>query len=162
MAKGIVVYPGTFDPITLGHIDVIERGLKLFDHLIIAVASSPAKTPLFTIEERVEIIKEAIGSRKNLDVERFSGLLVDYIHKRRANAILRGLRVVSDFEYEFQMALTNRKLDPRVETIFLMTAERYSYISSRFIKEISRLGGNVDCFVPENAAKKLKERYRAT
>ncbi|MEE8185609.1 MAG: pantetheine-phosphate adenylyltransferase [Thermodesulfobacteriota bacterium] len=162
MAKGIVVYPGTFDPITLGHIDVIERGLKLFDHLIIAVASSPAKTPLFTIEERVEIIKEAIGSRKNLEVERFSGLLVDYIDKRRANAILRGLRVVSDFEYEFQMALTNRKLDPRVETIFLMTAECYSYISSRFIKEISRLGGNVDCFVPENAAKKLKERYRAT
>jgi pantetheine-phosphate adenylyltransferase len=162
MTKGIVVYPGTFDPITLGHIDVIERGLKLFDHLIIAVASSPAKSPLFTIEERVEIIKEAIGSRKNIEVEKFSGLLVDYIDKRRANAILRGLRVVSDFEYEFQMALTNRKLDPRVETIFLMTAERYSYISSRFIKEISRLGGNVDCFVPENAAKKLKERYRAT
>jgi pantetheine-phosphate adenylyltransferase len=160
--KSIVVYPGTFDPITLGHIDVIERGLKIFDRLFVAVAGSSTKDSLFTIEERVEMIKESVGSRKNLEVESFEGLLINYIHKKSASAILRGLRVVSDFEYEFQMALTNRKLDQRIETVFMMTAERYSYISSRFIKEISRLGGNIDCFVPENVAKKLRERDRAT
>ena len=154
------IYPGTFDPITLGHIDVIERGRKLFDKLIVSVAGSSAKGTLFTVEERVEMIRDAVGESQNLAIESFDGLLVDYVNKRGVNAVLRGLRAVSDFEYEFQMALINRKINEEVETIFMMTADRYSYISSRFIKEIARLGGSVDCFVPENVAKRLKEEHR--
>ncbi|NOS35425.1 MAG: pantetheine-phosphate adenylyltransferase [Deltaproteobacteria bacterium] len=156
----VIIYPGTFDPITLGHIDVIKRGRKLFDKLIVAVVGSSAKGTLFTVEERVEMIRDAVGESRNLVIESFDGLLVDYVNKRGVNAVLRGLRAVSDFEYEFQMALINRKINEEVETIFMMTADRYSYISSRFIKEIARLGGSVDCFVPENVAKKLKEEYR--
>ncbi|MFQ5586491.1 MAG: pantetheine-phosphate adenylyltransferase [Thermodesulfobacteriota bacterium] len=160
MVKGSVIYPGTFDPITLGHIDVIERGLKLFDHLIVAVAGSSAKGTLFTVEERVEMIQGVVGEHRNLAIESFDGLLVDYVARREINAVLRGLRAVSDFEYEFQMALTNRKINEKVETIFMMTADRYSYISSRFIKEISRLGGSVDYFVPENVAMRLREKRK--
>ncbi|MCP3677790.1 MAG: pantetheine-phosphate adenylyltransferase [Deltaproteobacteria bacterium] len=161
MKKGsAIIYPGTFDPITLGHIDVIKRGRKLFDKLIVAVAGSSAKGTLFTVEERIEMIRDAVGESQNLVVESFDGLLVDYVNKRGVNAVLRGLRAVSDFEYEFQMALINRKINEEVETIFLMTADRYSYISSRFIKEIARFGGSVDCFVPENVAKRLKEKHR--
>ncbi|MFQ5328611.1 MAG: pantetheine-phosphate adenylyltransferase [Thermodesulfobacteriota bacterium] len=161
MKKGsAIIYPGTFDPITLGHIDVIKRGSKLFETLIVAVAGSSAKGTLFTVEERVEMIRAAVGESRNLIVESFDGLLVDYVNRRGVNAIMRGLRAVSDFEYEFQMALINRKINEEVETIFLMTAERYSYISSRFIKEIARLGGSVDCFVPENVTNRLKEKHR--
>ena len=159
MKNRIAVYPGTFDPITNGHLDIIERGLKLFDGLIVAIAESPAKEPLFDVDERVNMAKEAVKKYKNVKVESFNCLLIDYLRKKNANIILRGLRVISDFEYEFQMALTNRKLAPDIETVFMMTAEGYSYLSSRFIKEIARLGGRFDCFVPPNVAKMLKERF---
>ena len=159
MKNRIAVYPGTFDPITNGHLDIIERGLKLFDGLIVAIAESPAKEPLFDVDERVTMAKEAVKKYKNVKVESFNCLLIDYLRKKNANIILRGLRVISDFEYEFQMALTNRKLAPDIETVFMMTAEGYSYLSSRFIKEIARLGGRFDCFVPPNVAKMLKERF---
>ncbi len=126
MKKGsVIIYPGTFDPITLGHIDVIERGRKLFDHLIVAVAGNSAKGTLFTVEERVGMIRDAVGESQNLTIESFDGLLVDYVNKRGVNAVLRVLRAVSDFEYEFQMALINRKINKKVETMFMMTAERY-------------------------------------
>ena len=159
MKNRIAVYPGTFDPITNGHLDIIERGLKLFDGLIVAIAESPAKEPLFDVDERVNMAKEAVKKYKNVKVESFNCLLIDYLRKKNANIILRGLRVISDFEYEFQMALTNRKLAPDIETVFMMTAEGYSYLSSRFIKEIARLGGRFDCFVPVNVAKMLKEKF---
>ena len=159
MKNRIAVYPGTFDPITNGHLDIIERGLKLFDGLIVAIAESPAKEPLFDVDERVTMAKEAVKKYKNVKVESFNCLLIDYLRKKNANIILRGLRVISDFEYEFQMALTNRKLAPDIETVFMMTAEGYSYLSSRFIKEIARLGGRFDCFVPPNVAKMLKGKF---
>ena len=159
MKNRIAVYPGTFDPITNGHLDIIERGLKLFDGLIVAIAESPVKEPLFAVDERVNMAKEAVKKYKNVKVESFNYLLIDYLRKKNANIILRGLRVISDFEYEFQMALTNRKLAPDIETVFMMTAEGYSYLSSRFIKEIARLGGRFDCFVPVNVAKMLKEKF---
>ena len=159
MKKRIAVYPGTFDPITNGHLDVIERGLKLFDGLIVAIAESQTKEPLFTVGERIRMVKESVKKYKKVNVESFDCLLIDYLHKKKAHIIVRGLRVISDFEYEFQMALTNRKLAPDIETVFMMTAEDYSYLSSRFIKEIARLGGRFDCFVPPNVAKMLKERF---
>jgi len=160
MKERIAVYPGTFDPITNGHIDIIERGVKLFDTLIIAIAESPMKTPLFTIEERIDMVKKVIGKREDVMVERFGDLLVNYVIRKKASAVLRGLRVVTDFEYEFQMALTNRKLDQSIETIFLMTAEHHSYISSRFLKEIARLGGKIDNFVPLSIVTRIEERCR--
>lgn len=160
MKKRIAVYPGTFDPITNGHLDVIERGLRLFDGLIVAIAESPTKKPLFNVDERIRMVKEAVRKYRDVRVESFDCLLIDYLHKRKANIILRGLRVISDFEYEFQMALTNRKLASDIETAFMMTAEGYSYLSSRFIKEIARLGGRFDCFVPPNVAKMLKGRFK--
>jgi len=160
MPKHIAIYPGTFDPITNGHLDVIERGLKLFDELIVAVAENPKKTPLFNVKERTEMIKEATKGYKNVKVESFDCLLIDFLHQKKAKVILKGLRVLSDFEYEFQMALTNRKLAPEIETVFMMTGEAYAYMSSRFIKEISRLGGRVECFVPPNVARRLKERFK--
>lgn len=159
MKNRIAVYPGTFDPITSGHLDIIERGLKLFDGLVIAIAESPVKEPLFTVDERIKMVKDAVKKYKNVKVESFDCLLIDYMRKKKAGIILRGLRVISDFEYEFQMALTNRKLAPDIETVFMMTAEGYSYLSSRFIKEIARLGGRFDCFVPPNVAKMLKEKF---
>ena len=139
MAKHIGIYPGTFDPVTKGHLDIIDRGLKLFDELIVSVAVSPAKTPLFSVSERVKMIEKEVGGEKNVRVESFEGLLIDYIAEKKSTTILRGLRVMSDFEYEFQMALTNRKLAPKIETVFMMTREDYAPISSRFIKEIARL-----------------------
>lgn len=159
MKKRIAVYPGTFDPITNGHMDVIERGLKLFDGLIVAIAESQTKEPLFTVDERIRMAKDAVRRYKNVKVESFDCLLIDYMREKKANIVLRGLRVISDFEYEFQMALTNRKLAPDIETVFMMTAGDYSYLSSRFIKEIARLGGRFDCFVPPNVAKMLKEKF---
>lgn len=159
MKKRIAVYPGTFDPITNGHLDIIERGLKLFDGLVVAIAESPVKEPLFSVDERIKMVKDAVKKYKNVKVESFDCLLIDYMREKKANIILRGLRVISDFEYEFQMALTNRKLAPDIETVFMMTAEGYSYLSSRFIKEIARLGGRFDCFVPPNVAKMVKEKF---
>src|SRR3989337_4314441 len=158
MAKHRAVDPGTFDPITNGHLDIIERGLRLFDGLVIAIAESPVKEPLFTVDERIRMVKEATKKYKNVKIESFNCLLIDYIHKQKANIILRGLRVISDFEYEFQMALTNRKLAPDIETVFMMTAEDYSHISSRFIKEIARLGGKLEAFVTPHGAKNMKEK----
>ncbi|MBI5681728.1 MAG: pantetheine-phosphate adenylyltransferase [Deltaproteobacteria bacterium] len=160
MTRHIGVYPGTFDPITNGHLDIIERGQKLFDKMVVAVAESPKKQPLFDVAERIGMIKDATRKYKNIKVESFEGLLIDYMHRKKAGVILRGLRVTSDFEYEFQMALTNRKLDSGIETVFMMTKEDYSYISSRFIKEIARLGGDLTGFVPSDVAKKLKGKYK--
>ncbi|MEK6539397.1 MAG: pantetheine-phosphate adenylyltransferase [Deltaproteobacteria bacterium] len=160
MKKRIAVYPGTFDPITNGHLDVIERGLRLFDGLIVAIAESPTKKPLFNVDERIRMVKEAVRKYRDVRVESFDCLLIDYLHRKKANIILRGLRVISDFEYEFQMALTNRKLASEIETVFMMTAEGYSYLSSRFIKEIARLGGRFDCFVPPHVAKMLKGKFK--
>ncbi len=159
MKKRIAVYPGTFDPITNGHLDVIERGLKLFDGLIVAIAESPVKEPLFTVDERIKMVKESARKYKNVKVESFDCLLIDYLHKKKSHIIVRGLRVISDFEYEFQMALTNRKLASDIETVFMMTAEGYAYLSSRFIKEIARLGGRFDCCVPPNVAKLVKGNF---
>jgi len=146
--KKIAVYPGTFDPVTNGHLDIIARGVKVFDEIIVAVALSPKKEPLFSIDERVGMIREITSHLHGVQVESFSGLLIDYLEKHHATVILRGLRAISDFEYEFQMASMNRKLSSEFETMFMMTGEQYSYLSSRFVKEICRLGGKVDCFVP--------------
>jgi pantetheine-phosphate adenylyltransferase len=161
MAEHIGVYPGTFDPITRGHLDIIERGLKLFDTLIVAVAEGTSKTPLFNVDERLALIRAEISGFENVRLESFNTLLINYVREKRAKTVLRGLRVISDFEYEFQMALTNRKLAPGIETVFMMTSESYAPISSRFIKEIARLGGDVSPFVTPNVARALKEKYGA-
>jgi len=154
------IYPGTFDPITYGHLDLIKRGLLLFDEIIIAVAEISKKDILFSVQERVNLIKEVTKEFSNLKVEPFKGLVVDYARSKNTRIILRGLRMISDFEYEFQMALTNRKLAPEIETIFIMTSEKYSFISSRLIKEAVSLGADVSEFVPppvyEALVKKLK------
>jgi len=159
MGDNTGIYPGTFDPITRGHLDIIERGLRVFDTLVVAVAENISKTTLFTVDERLELIRGEIGGYRNVRVESFDCLLVDYVRARKARTVLRGLRVISDFEYEFQMALTNRKLAPEVETVFMMTSESYAPISSRFIKEIARLGGDVTPFVTPSVAARLKEKF---
>jgi len=158
--KKIAVYPGTFDPVTNGHVDIIKRGGKVFDEIIVAVALSSGKAPLFSAEERVDLIREVTADIPNVSVESFQGLLIDYLEEHHAQVILRGLRAISDFEYEFQMASMNRKLASKFETVFMMTGEQYSYLSSRFVKEICRLGGNVDCFVPDLVAQALIEKYK--
>ena len=154
------VYPGTFDPITYGHIDIIRRGREIFDILIVAVADPKDKKPLFTLKERVEMAKQVLANFSGVYVDSFSGLLVDFMKKVKAKVILRGLRAVSDFEYEFQMALMNRKLYPEVETIFMMTSEEYSYLSSRVVREIASYGGCVKDLVPPLVEKKLKEKFK--
>ena len=159
MPKHIGVYPGTFDPITKGHLDVIERGIKLFDVLIVAVAEGLSKAPLFEVDERLDMIRAEVKKYKKVRVESFDNLLMDYMRKKKANIVLRGLRVMSDFEYEFQMALINRKLDPTVETVFMMTSDNYAPVSSRFIKEIARYGGDVSPFVTPRVSKKLKQKF---
>ncbi len=159
IVKHIGVNPGTFDPITRGHLDVIARGLNLFDRLIVAVAENPVKTTLFNIDERLDMIRRETKGLKNVSAESFDCLLMDYVRSRKAATVLRGLRVMSDFEYEFQMALTNRKLDPGIETVFMMTQENYAPVSSRFIKEIARLKGNVSAFVTPMVARRLKRKY---
>jgi len=156
----IAVYPGTFDPITNGHIDIIKRSLKIFDHVIIAAALNPKKTPMFKISERVEMIKEATRGLSQIDVEPFDGLLVDYTKQKKATAIIRGLRAVSDFEYELQMALMNRKLDHRIETVFLMPSEEYSYLTSTIIKEVASYGGETKGLVPPLVAKLLNDKFK--
>ncbi len=155
------IYPGSFDPITKGHIDVIQRAAKLFDEVVVAVAFNDQKKTLFTPEERVAMIETVVDGGTNIRVARFSGLLVEFAREQEAVAVVRGLRAVSDFEFEFQMALMNRKLEPTIETIFLTPREEYTYLSSRIVKEIARLGGNVDAFVPTSVAKALQARFRS-
>ena len=157
----LTVYAGSFDPITNGHLDLLERALKMFDNIIIAVAENPAKEPLFTLEERLELIRASLANHAEphrIKVDSFKGLLVDYVERCGAMAILRGLRAVSDFEYEFQMALMNRKLNRRPETLYLMTGARWIYISSRIIKEVVQAGGSVTGLVPDAVEKKLREK----
>lgn len=156
------IYPGTFDPITNGHVDIIERGLAIFDHLIIAIALNPKKAPLFSIDERIEMIEESLGRHPKVTVETFSGLLVEEAERRKARVILRGLRAVSDFESEFQMALMNRNLNHKVETVFMMTGEAYSYLSSSVVREIASLGGSVEGLVPKIVSERLKEKFAGT
>jgi len=156
--KKIGVYPGTFDPVTYGHIDIIKRSLKVFDKVIVAVAPSLQKAPLFDVDERVLMIKEATREFKNLQIEQFEGLLVEFVQRQGGTAIIRGLRAVSDFEYELQMALMNRKLDSEVETVFMMPSEEYTYLTSSIVKAVASYGGEVKDFVPEIVLKKLKEK----
>jgi pantetheine-phosphate adenylyltransferase len=154
------IYPGSFDPVTNGHLDVIDRARKLFDEVIVAVAHNDQKHPLFSLEERLTLLKGALGKLKNVEIAPLDGLLVNFAIARKATAVIRGLRAISDFEFEFQMALMNRKLESTVETIFLMPKEEYTYLSSRIVKEIARLGGDVTGFVPEPVAKALGGRLR--
>ena len=158
MPKRKAIYPGSFDPITNGHLDVLHRAAGVFDELVIAVARDNAKQSLFTVEERVAMIKEVV-KLDHVRVVPFDGLLVDFAAKENAIALVRGLRAVSDFEFEFQLALMNRKLSPSLETVFLTPREELTYISSRIVKEIARLGGNIDLFVPPSVAQALRERY---
>ena len=152
------IYPGTFDPITYGHLDLIKRSHEIFPDLIVAVASNPHKKPLFSLKERVSMLKKATAGFKGVEIAEFDSLVIDYAHKRKAKVLIRGLRMISDFEYEFQMALTNRKLSPDIETIFLMPQESYSYISSKLLKEASSLGADISSFVPDFVAKALKDK----
>ncbi|MFA6499019.1 MAG: pantetheine-phosphate adenylyltransferase [Desulfurivibrionaceae bacterium] len=159
-SESIAVYPGTFDPITNGHLDIVHRGLHLFDRVIIAVASNPAKQPLFSLNERRKMIQDCIpGEETRITVEDVSGLLVDFAYKRGAKAIIRGLRAVSDFDYEFQLALMNRRIEREVETVFLMTGFRWIFISSSIIKDAARHGGDVSGLVPDHVCEKLRARY---
>lgn len=155
----LAIYPGTFDPITNGHLDIIQRAASLFDRLIVAVTNNPAKNPLFSIDERVELIRNVLEDKERVSVESFQGLLVNYAIEKNACSIIRGLRATLDFEYEFQMALVNRKLAPEIATLFLVTHERYIYLNSTIVKELVRLDGNISCFVPSIVEKKLKEKY---
>ncbi len=152
------VYPGTFDPVTNGHLDVIERAAKIFDELIVAVTTNPAKTPWFTLEERVEMLKECCSHLPNVTVEAFDGLLVNFVRQKGAKIIIKGLRAVTDFDYEFQMAAINRKLAPEIETLFLMTSLPYAYLSSSAVKEVASLNGCLKDLVPENVAKRLRQK----
>jgi pantetheine-phosphate adenylyltransferase len=153
-----VIYPGSFDPLTNGHLDVIQRATKLFDKVIVAVAQNESKNPLFTLKERVALARQATSHLPQVEVDSFDGLLVDYVESRSGQAVVRGLRAVSDFEFEFQLALMNRKLNERIETIFMMPKDTYTFLSSRIVKEIARLGGDVTSFVPVNVQKALKTK----
>jgi pantetheine-phosphate adenylyltransferase len=152
------IYPGTFDPVTYGHIDLIKRAQKIFSEVIVAVAHNPAKNPLFSAKERVAMLKEATKGLEGVEILEFNGLVVDYAHKNKAKVLIRGLRMLSDFEYEFQMALTNRKLSEDIETIFLMPHESYSYLSSKLLKETAALGADLSSFVPDFVEKALKNK----
>jgi pantetheine-phosphate adenylyltransferase len=154
------IYPGSFDPVTLGHIDVVERALRLFDEVIVAAAPSEGKNPLFTIDERVDLIRASLPGEPRLKVKKLDGLLVDFVRAEQASVVIRGLRAVSDFEFEFQMALMNRRLAPGIETIFLMPKEDFSYISSRIVKEVARLGGDVSGVVPAPVREALAARFK--
>lgn len=155
-----VIYPGSFDPLTNGHLDVIQRATKLFDKVIVAVAQNESKNPLFTLAERVQLVAGCVQHLPNVEADKFDGLLVDYVEKRSAEAIIRGLRAISDFEFEFQLALMNRKLNERIETIFMMPKDTYTFLSSRIVKEIARLGGDVTEFVPPLVQKALKTKLK--
>ena len=152
------LYPGTFDPPTNGHVDLIQRGAKLFEHLTVAILNNPVKNPLFTVEERVEMLQESTAALPNVSISTFDGLMVEFARQQGATAVLRGIRAISDFEYEFQMALMNRRLAPEIETVFLQPAGRYSFISSRMLKEVFSFGGDVTGLVPPNVLKRLRGR----
>ncbi len=160
MSEKLAVYPGTFDPITYGHLDILERAAKIFDRVVMAVALNLPKKPLFSIEERMEMIEHCVRERglANVEVDSFDTLLIEYAKRKGATVVIRGLRAISDFEYEFQMALMNRKLYPNIETLFMMPSEQYTYISSRIVKEIASYGGNVSCLVPPYIAERLYEK----
>ena len=153
------IYPGTFDPPTNGHLDLVARGSKMFDHLVVAILKNTEKSPpLFSVSERKEMLAEAVHPFGNVSVATFNGLLVDFVTEQNAQVIIRGVRAISDYEYELQMALMNRKLQPGLETVFMMPAARYSYLSSRLVREVAQLGGPVDCLVPDLVAQKLREK----
>jgi pantetheine-phosphate adenylyltransferase len=152
------LFPGTFDPPTNGHVDLIQRGSKLFGHLVVAVLNNPGKNPLFTVEERVEMLQESTSSLANVSIAKFDGLMVDFARQQGASAVLRGIRAISDYEYEFQMALMNRRLAPEIETVFLQPAGRYSFVSSRMLKEVFRFGGDVSGLVPPNVLRRMRGR----
>ncbi|MBW1836010.1 MAG: pantetheine-phosphate adenylyltransferase [Deltaproteobacteria bacterium] len=158
----VAIYPGSFDPLTNGHIDIVERGLRLFDRIIICVMCNSAKKTFFTVEERMEMLKVSLEGFQNIEVDRYEGLLVDYGAKRKARAILRGLRAVSDFEYEFQMAMMNRRLNREIQTVFLMTGFRWIFTSSSIIKEAARFGGDIHDMVPPVVNQKLIEKFKKT
>ena len=153
------IYPGSFDPITNGHLDVVQRAAKLFDRVIVAVAENESKQSLFTLAERRKLVARSVKNLPNVEADAFAGLLVEYVERRSGNAIIRGLRAVSDFEFEFQLALMNRKLNERIETIFMMPKDAYTFISSRLVKEIARLGGDVSSFVPEQVRLALDRKF---
>ncbi|MBM4175988.1 MAG: pantetheine-phosphate adenylyltransferase [Ignavibacteria bacterium] len=155
----IVIYPGTFDPITLGHLDVIQRAASLFDRIIVSVLVNASKAPLFTKEERMEMIKEAVADYKHVEVDEFDGLLVEYAKRKNAVAIIRGLRAISDFEYEFQMALMNRKISDGITTVFLMPHEKYTYLNSTIVRELARLHADVSEFVPKCVINRLNNKF---
>jgi pantetheine-phosphate adenylyltransferase len=155
----LAIYPGSFDPLTNGHLAILQRGLKVFDGLVVAVANNPAKKPLFTSEERMAFIREVVGQDPRVEVDQFDGLLVEYAKKRRVHTVLRGLRAVSDFEYEFQLANMNRKLDPEFESVFVMTGEDYFFVSSRFVREVAQFGGDVSPLVPPHVAVGLRKKF---
>ena len=152
------LYPGTFDPPTNGHVDLIQRGSKLFEHLTVGILKNPVKNPLFTVEERVEMLKEATHALGNVSIATFDGLMVEFARRQGATAVLRGIRAISDYEHEFQVALMNRRLAPEIETVFLQPAGRYSFVSSRMVKEVFSFGGDVSGLVPPNVLKRLRAR----
>jgi pantetheine-phosphate adenylyltransferase len=154
------IYPGSFDPLTNGHLSLIQRGLKVFDELIVAVANNPAKKPLFSVEERREMIREAVNGAGRVTIGSFDGLLVDYAKQQGVHTVLRGLRAVSDFEYEFQIANMNRNLDPEFESVFMMTGEDYFYVASSLVREVASFGGDVSRLVPPNVLRALRARFR--
>jgi pantetheine-phosphate adenylyltransferase len=159
--KTIAIYPGSFDPITNGHLDIIQRGAKLFDEVIVAILVNPEKAPLFGLEERVAMIRTIVNEQfSNVKVDTFEGLLVEYAMRQNAQVIVRGIRAVSDYEYELQMALMNRRLEPRIETVFMMPAEAYSYLSSRLVREVFKFGGSVEGLVPPLVQQKLREKMK--
>ncbi|HSB60583.1 MAG TPA: pantetheine-phosphate adenylyltransferase [Vicinamibacteria bacterium] len=157
----LAIFPGSFDPITNGHLDIVTRGLSVFREVLIAILVNPEKKPLFTVEERLETIRQVFRGSRRVRVDTFSGLLVDYAEEVGASVIIRGIRAISDFEFEFQMALMNRRLDPRIETVFMMPAESYSYLSSRLVKEVFQLGGRVSDLVPEVVERRMRDKYGA-
>ena len=154
----IAIYPGSFDPITSGHLDVIERGSRIFGRLVVAILQNEAKAPLFTVEDRVEMLREVVKPFPNVSVDCFEGLLADYADRQGASVILRGIRFISDYEYELQMALMNRRLRPNVETVFLLAGEQFSFLSSRLVKEVISLGGNISGLVPKSVEDRLRQR----
>ena len=157
--KRLAIYPGSFDPVTNGHLDILERGLTLFDKIIVAILQNPGKKSLFSIKERMDMLSQSLQQFENIEIDSFSGLLVDYAHKRKAHAILRGMRAVSDFEYEFQMALMNRRLDRDIQTVFLMTGLRWIFTSSSIIKEAAQFGGDISGMVPKTVQQRLREKF---
>jgi pantetheine-phosphate adenylyltransferase len=159
MSSRIAVYPGSFDPLTRGHLDIIQRAAKLFDHVIVAVSNNAAKKNVFSVSERIEMVEESIRSLPNVDCDTIGGLLVDYLRKKKAHVLIRGLRVVSDMDYEFQLASFNRRLSKDVETVFLMPDDQYTYLSASMVREVARLGAGTDQFVPAFVARRLKLKF---